>query len=96
MQVVLKTIKKEGLELNEDKSVYDIIEVQFLGHVVSTKGIYPDPGKVKVIKSFRAPQNKEELQILLGLAIFVSRFIPNISVNKPFTRTSSKYNIINK
>lgn len=67
LQAVLKTIKEKGLEINEEKSIYDVTECAFLGHIVSTKGVFPDPGKVKAIKSMRAPQNKEELQTLLGM-----------------------------
>lgn len=66
LRAVLQTIKEKGLEINEKKSEYNVMEVSFLGHVVSTKGVFPDPGKVNAVKSFRAPQNKEELQSLLG------------------------------
>lgn len=66
LRAVLSTIEEKGLEINEKKSVYGVTEVSFLGHIVSIRGIYPDPEKVKAIKSFRAPQSKEELQTLLG------------------------------
>lgn len=79
LRAVKETIREKGLEINESKSVYNVEKVKFLGHVVSTTGIYPDPDKVKDIKSFRAPQGNDELQSLLGLATFVGRFIPNLS-----------------
>lgn len=47
---VLKTIKDFDLEINEEKSVYNVQKVNFLGHVVTTKGTFPDPEKVRDIK----------------------------------------------
>lgn len=79
LNAVLKTIDEEGLEINEQKSVYNVTQVKFLGHIVTTNGTFPDPEKVKDIKSFRAPQNKSELQTLLGLATFLGRYIANLS-----------------
>lgn len=72
LRAVLDTVEKEGLQINE--------KVQFLGHIVSTKGVSPDPGKVKIIESFRAPKCKEELQTFLGrvlgfLYIYIIMFL---------------------
>lgn len=66
LQAVLKTIREANLEINQEKSVYDVTEVSFLGHIVTTRGTLPDPDKVNDIKSFRAPESKDELQTLLG------------------------------
>lgn len=88
LSAVLKTIDKEGLEINEQKSVYNVTQVKFLGHIVTT-----DPGKVKDIKSFRTPQNKSELQTLLGLATFLGRYIANLSeITVPLRKLLNKDN----
>lgn len=66
LEAVLRTIEESNLKINQDKSVFNVTKLKFLGHVVTTKGILPDPDKVKDIRSFREPKNKEEAQSLLG------------------------------
>ena len=39
----------------------------------------PDPKKVQAIREMRSPTNKEELQRFLGMATYLSKFIPNYS-----------------
>ncbi|KAK2724744.1 hypothetical protein QYM36_001288, partial [Artemia franciscana] len=47
-------------------------------------GIKPDPEKIRAIQDMPSPQSKEELQTLLGMLNFLSKYIPNLSSkNKP-------------
>ncbi len=50
-----------------------------MGYVFSEKGISADPQKVAAIKNATRPENASELQSLLGLANYCSRFIPGFS-----------------
>ena len=52
-------------------------ELSFLGHIISNKGIRPDPEKVKAISLMPAPSNWKELQIFLWMIAYVQRFIPD-------------------
>ena len=53
-------------------------EIEFAGHVISSKGIRPDPSKFQAIRDFPAPKNIKELRSYMGLANQLSSFIPDL------------------
>ena len=54
------TISRKKLEIG------DVIE--FAGHIISHRGIKPDPSKFQAIREFLAPKNIKELCSYMGLA----------------------------
>ena len=40
---------------------FGIKEVVFLGHVISVRGIFVDPGKVKIVLKWERPTNEMEI-----------------------------------
>ena len=50
-------------------------KIEYLGHIVSSKGIHPDPAKVKVIKDWPDLTSVHDVQCFLGLANFYRKFI---------------------
>ena len=74
---VLQGLKENNLRLNKDKCEFSNTEIKFCGHIFSSSGLRPDPVKVEAIHKARPPQNPSEVKSLLGMAQYVSRFIPN-------------------
>jgi hypothetical protein len=61
-------------------------EIQFLGHVLSAKGIAVDPSEVKDILEWKSPTTVHQIRSFLGLAGYYHRFIPDFSkIVKPIT-----------
>ena len=54
-------------------------KLAFLGHIVSAKGILPDPAKVDKVKNFAKPTNLTELRGFIGLASYYHRFIQDFA-----------------
>ena len=53
--------------------------VQYLGHIVSKKGLQPDPEKARVVEQFPIPKDAGQLRPFLGIAKYYRRFILSFS-----------------
>nr|GFC31872.1 putative reverse transcriptase domain-containing protein [Tanacetum cinerariifolium] len=56
-----------------------IPKVQFLRHVIDSKGIHVDPAKIESIKDWASPKTLTEIRQFLGLAGYYRRFIKGFS-----------------
>ena len=54
-------------------------EVQFLGHLISAKGIRPIPSKLETISNIKLPKTVTNLRSFLGAVNFYHRFLPKAS-----------------
>lgn len=72
-------------------NVFAVNEVEYLGHVVTNKGIQPDPKKVSAIKNYRRPGNVRDVRAFLGLVGYYRRFIKDFAqIAKPLTELTKK------
>lgn len=78
-QEVINRIKSAGLTLNKEKCEFEVAKIKFLGHLLSAQGVEIDNEKVEAIGRLRQPENKTELQRLLGMVTYLAKFIPNLS-----------------
>lgn len=65
---------EHGLTINLNKSSFFRSEVKFLGHILTPKGIKPDPDKVKAIHEYPSPRNIKQLRGFFGLVNYYSKF----------------------
>ena len=49
MRTVLQRLRDEGLSIKVEKCEFDVEETRYLGHILSTTGIRPDPRKVQAL-----------------------------------------------
>lgn len=86
IQKVLKTLKEANLKIQCDKSEFLRKEVEFLGHVVTTEGVKPNPKKVEAVENWPLPKTPKELKSFLGTISYYRRFIPGFAqIAKPMT-----------
>ncbi|XP_062550637.1 uncharacterized protein LOC134215466 [Armigeres subalbatus] len=92
---VFDRLHARGVVLNLQKCIIRVTELQFLGHIISQKGLRPSPSKVEALLSFRRPENVSEIKSFLGLANYMNKFIPNLAaVDEPLRKLllqSSKF-----
>ncbi len=79
LQQVFDTLQQAELKLKPRKYRFLQRKVDYLGHVVSNKGIAPDPAKIEKIASWPTPSIPKEVQQFLGLAGYYRRFIQDFA-----------------
>ena len=79
LRKVLVKARETGLKFNRDKLQVAVDRVKYFGHILTSSGIEPDPEKVIAIRDMPPPTNKAELQTVLGMMTYLSKFAPNLS-----------------
>ncbi len=79
LRQLLDRLRSIDLKLNKSKCKIRMTEISYIGHVLSEKGLKPDPEKVRAIQNMPAPEDKAALQRFTGLLQYLSKFIPNLS-----------------
>ena len=74
---VLTRLQQHGVRLNKEKCSFSKSEVKFYGHIFSSEGVRAYPGKIEAITNMSEPENVSKVKSLLGMAQYVSRYIPD-------------------
>ena len=91
LRIILQLLRDHQLYAMFSKCKIWLVEVGFLGHVVSASGVSVDPGKVEVVMSWERPKSVFEIRSFLGLAGYYRRFIEDFSwLAAPMTRLTRK------
>ncbi|XP_042415121.1 uncharacterized protein LOC122004273 [Zingiber officinale] len=88
-----RTLRRYGLKLNPNKSLFGAKSGKFLGYIVTERGIEVNPSKVKALQDMTPPKNLKEAQRLTGRITALSHFISQ-SANRslPFFKLSVRLN----
>ena len=91
LRAVFERLRTAGVKLKPNKCHFLKTRVNFLGHVISSKGIETDPAKIAALRDWPTPANAKELRSFLGLAGYYRKFIKNFSVtSEPLYRLLKK------
>lgn len=86
LRIVLDVLRQHHYKAKLAKCEFFKQELKFLGHIVSSEGIKPDPAKVQVVNDWPPPRSVYEVRSFLGLANYFRRFIRNYAkVASPLT-----------
>lgn len=75
LEEVLRRLKAAQLFVRPHKCAFFKRRVEFLGHVVSSKGIEVDDKKVHIVSEWPTPSDVHEVRSFIGLANFFRRFV---------------------
>ena len=91
LEAFLERCKEKHLKLNDKKLRLRLQEVPFIGHVATSEGLRVDPYKVQAIMEMPPPTDVAAAQRLLGLAQYLSKFLPHLSdITKPLRELTQK------
>ena len=76
---VCERLQKHQIRASPKKCTFFAKELTFLGHTIDSRGISPDPEKIRSIKDWPTPKNKKQLQTLLGVVNYHAQFLPNLA-----------------
>ena len=80
-----------GATLNPEKCEIGKTKLTFLGHVIDSNGIRPDPEKTEAIAKMSPPKSVSELRRLMGMINQLGKFTPNLAeMTQPLHELLSK------
>ena len=85
-QSALGDLADNQLVCKRTKCAFAQTSVEYLGHVISDKGVSMDKSKIECILSWPVPKSVKELRGFLGLTGYYRRFVKDYGViSKPLT-----------
>ncbi|XP_071687153.1 uncharacterized protein [Rutidosis leptorrhynchoides] len=69
------SLRKINMKLNPSKCSFGEEEGNFLGHIITERGIRANLKKIEAIESMSSPRNKKEVQSLTGKLAALTRFL---------------------
>jgi len=76
---LLTRCRAKGIKLNKEKVAFKTQEVQFIGHILSSQGLKPDPKKIEAITKMPKPTDVQGVQRLIGMINYLSKFVKGLS-----------------
>ena len=90
-KTVLQHLQKHGLYAQAKKCEWHRDSVEFLGYIMSSKGLTMANDKICTILDWPEPQKVKDIQSFLEFANFYRRFIHNyLEITVPLTRLTWK------
>jgi len=78
LNAVFTRLSKFGLTLNPEKCEFGVSSLKYLGFIVDSSGVHPDPEKIRAVKDYPCPKNVSDIRRWLGMVNQLAKFIPNL------------------
>ncbi|KAI4330108.1 hypothetical protein MLD38_028415 [Melastoma candidum] len=91
LRTVLNILDRHQFRANQRKCAFGVPEVEYLGHIISERGVAMDPTKVKAVREWPVPHSTKGVRGFLRLAGSYRRFVHNYgSIARPLTELLQK------
>ncbi|KAL6180390.1 hypothetical protein ACLB2K_047053 [Fragaria x ananassa] len=86
LELVFEKLRRHCLKIKSSKCVFAVQQVEYLGHVISKRGVLVDPTKIQCVKQWPQPTTLKQLRGYLGLAGYYRKFVKGFGlIPKPLT-----------
>ena len=72
-------LRQSKLSIYLPQSEFCFSVVEWLGMIIDRSGIRPTPSKIETITQLPQPSTLEEVRVLLGMTVYLRKFVPNYS-----------------
>src|ERR1700737_993714 len=81
ISLILQTLRNHDVVASRDKAKLFADRIEFLGHIISSRGIQPTPDKLEKISAFPRPRSVGDIKLFLGLVNYLAQFdyIPGLA-----------------
>ena len=79
INLIFEKLSKANLQVNVTKSKFFQTQVDYLGFVLTTKGVKPQTEKVQALVNLAAPKNVKQVRSFVGFVNFYREFLPQRS-----------------
>jgi len=87
LEQVLETLKTNQLYLKKSKCSFAQGQVEYLGHVISGRGVATASDKIEAMLKWPVPKNVTDVRAFLGLTGYYRRFVKDYGcIAKPLTQ----------
>ena len=92
----LVSIHDSGLTLNLNKCTFAQSKAKFVGHVIGSGKIEPDPVKVATVHDIKPPVSKKDVRRLIGFFSYFRSFIPSLAEKAKIITDLTQKHVPNK
>ncbi|XP_058811146.1 uncharacterized protein K02A2.6-like [Topomyia yanbarensis] len=78
LKAVLQRIQEFGFTIRAEKCSFGKDQIPYLGHIIDSRGLRPDPGKIEAIIKLPPPTDVSGVRSFHGAINFYHKFVPNM------------------
>lgn len=91
LRTILDILRENELYGKVSKCEFLKRQIEYLGHIISDKGIQVNPKKIESVKKWEPPTNVTQVQSFLGLCNYYRRFVKDFAkIATPLTNLTKK------
>jgi len=75
LKAILQVLQQHEIKVNKKKYNFGQNSLEYLGHIISRKGVEADPSKLAAMAEWPGPKDAKGLRGFLGLAGYYRRFV---------------------